>query len=303
MRHALVAFVFLAVSCGTRPIVIQEDGGVMLEMDAGMLISDAGDQLDAGDQPDAGGELDASFDAGFDAGLDSGTFVDLDRDGLDDTWEAAMAERYLPVLALHPQDGCPLGGIVYRIRPHPMDADGGLLAVTWTHLYQRDCGLTAHVGDNEAFGGTIDPTRPPETGLTALRAISHQNTICERITTCGSCSGMTACERTDAGEKPMIYASKDKHGGYVSLTGCGTFTCLDTCAVGRQTGVPLVNAGEPNAPLSRDLSDGGGFITAANGWTEQSLFHFDPWGVPDFGGAGNVKGDLEDPAFLTPACR
>lgn len=283
MRHLLVVFSVLVVSCGTRPIVIQEDGGVM---DAGT--------------PDAG-EVDAGQ---LDGGApDSGTFVDLDLDGLDDTWESAMAERYLPVLALHPQDGCPLGGIVYRIRPHPMDPDGGLLAVTWTHLYQRDCGLTQHVGDNEAFGGTIDPTRPPETGLTALRAISHQNTICERTTTCGSCSGMTACERADAGEKPMIYASKDKHGGYVSLSGCGTFTCLDTCAVGRQTGVPLVNVGEPNVPLTRDLSDGGGFITTANGWTEQSLFHFDPWGAPDFGGAGNVKGDLEDPAFLTPACR
>lgn len=288
MRCLLITLALVTTACGTSPLVT--DGGTA---DGG---ADASVLLDAGALTDAG-----AGDAGQpDAGA---VVVDLDFDGLDDAWEAQLALQYLPVLALHPQDGCPLGGIVFRLRPHPMDPDGGLLAVTWTHLYERDCGLTSHVGDNEAFGGTIDPALPPHLGLVALRAISHQNTLCERTTTCGSCPGLTPCERTDAGEKPMLYASKDKHGGYVSLSGCGTFTCLDTCAVGRQLGVPVVNAGEPNFPLTRDLSDGGGFITTANGWTEQSLFHFDPWGAADFGGAGNVKGDLEDTAFLTPACR
>ena len=64
----------------------------------------------------------------------------------------------------------------------------------------------------------------------------------------------------------------------------------------------MVNAGEPNAHLTEDLTDAG-FITAANGWTEASLLHFNPWGGTDFGGAGNVTGDLTDPAFDLPACR
>ncbi|MBL8913759.1 MAG: hypothetical protein JNM17_23860 [Archangium sp.] len=300
MRACFLFSTMLVLGCGTIPLGGMDSGSLITDGDAGTSIDASANDSGTSDA----GLIDAgTSDAGMpDAGTDAG-IVDLDLDGLDDAWEAQLAEQYLPVLSLHPQDGCPLGGIVFRLRPHPMDNGNGLLAVTWTYLFQRDCGITSHVGDNEGFGGTIDPTRSPETGLVALRAISHQNTLCERTTTCGSCGGLTPCERADAGEKPRLYSSKDKHGGYVSLSGCGTFTCLDTCAVGSRTGVPLVNAGEPNAPLTRNLSLDGGFITAANGWTEQSLFNFDPWGMPDFGGAGNVKGDLEDSAFLTPACR
>ncbi len=295
MRSLVFAFAF-TTACGARPV-----------SDAGQA-DDAGAPLDAG-RPDAA--IDASvldagagLDGGADAGtaFDAGSFVDGDLDGLDDDFERTVAARYLPVLSLHPQDACPRGGLVYRLRPHPMDPDGGLLAATFSFLFERDCGLTSHPGDNEAFGVTIDPSQPPERGVTVLRAISHQGTLCQRITTCGTCGGLSACERMTPTDSPTLYSSKDKHAGYVSLSGCGTLTCLDTCAMGRRTGVPLVNVGEPAAPLVRDLTDAG-FITAANGWTDQTLFHFDPWGAPDFGNAGNVRGDLEDSAFVTPPCR
>ena len=113
--------------------------------------------------------------------------------------------------------------------------------------------------------------------------------------------GLSACEANGSG-RPLVYFSKDKHGSYASLTGCGTLTCLDTCAVGDRPGVPLVNAGEPSAHLTENLTDGG-FITAANGWTQQALFNFNPWGPTNLGGAGSVAGDLVDPAFELPACR
>lgn len=302
LRPSLIALVLLA-GCSPRPGA--DDAGVTLD-DAS--VSDGGVAADGGLEPDAGsidaGAPDAGrTDAGApDAGSVDAGVIDLDRDGLADAFELDVATRYLPVLSLHPQDGCPLGGLVFRLRPHPMDPDGGLLAITYSFLFERDCGLTSHPGDNEAFGATIDPSQPPERGLTALRAISHQNTICQRISTCGTCSNLTACERFAPNEPPVLFSSKDKHAGYVSRSACGTLTCLDTCAMGRRTGVPVVNAGEPNAPLTRDLTDAG-LITSANGWTDQRLFHFDPWGSADFGGAGNVKGDLEDPAFLTPPCR
>lgn len=301
VRHLrLLPLLFLACS----PVLPSndEDGGEIdagVSFDAGSGVADAGSVV-----PDAG-----SFDAGTrDSGVpdstvpDAGVLVDLDLDGLSDAWELDVATRFLPVLSLHPQDGCPLGGLVFRLRPHPLAPDSGLIAVTYTYLFERDCGLTSHPGDNEAFGATIDPSQPPERGITALRAIAHQNTVCSRTSTCGTCSGLSACERFAPNEPPVLYSSKDKHAGYVSRASCGTFTCFDTCAMGRRTGVPLVNAGEPNAPLTRNLTDGG-FITSANGWTDQQLFHFDPWGTPNFGRAGNVKGDLEDPAFLTPTCR
>ena len=68
--------------------------------------------------------------------------------------------------------------------------------------------------------------------------------------------------------------------------------------------VPLVNAGEPTPAghLTDNLTTGG-FITAANGWTALELMNFDPWDpMASFGDAGNVAGDLVDPAFETPAC-
>lgn len=302
VRRLLLAALVMC-SCGsTQPIGGVDAGGVD-EQDSGVIFTDSG--VDSG-TPDAGvadaGTPDAGVaDAGVvDAGLvDAGSSPgDLDGDGLDDASEARLAQDYLPVLGVHPQDGCPLGGIVYRARKHPLDPT--LVFIVYVHLFERDCGLTSHVGDNEVFSVTLNPATPAPAGITALRAISHQNTICQRVSTCGTCGGNSACE-TDNG-RPIVYFSKDKHGGYASLSACNTLTCLDQCVVGNRTGVPLVNAGEPNAHLNEDLTDAG-FITAANGWTEASVMHFNPWGAPDFAGAGNVADDLTDVAFDTPACR
>ncbi len=286
-RPLFVLLCALSLGCGTRPIAELDAGEEQPELDAGGI--DAG-EVDAG--PSDAGVADAGFDAGVDAG------VDLDGDGLEDALEASLAAAYLPVLAMHPQDACPLGGIVYRARKHPLDPT--LVFIVYAHLLQRDCGLTSHFGDDEVFSITVNPAAPSPMGITAMRAISHQGTVCQRVSTCGTCGGLSACEVNGAG-RPMVYFSKDKHGSYVSLSACMR-SCLDQCVVGDRPGVPLVNAGEPSSHLTEDLTDAG-FITAANGWTEASLLHFNPWGGMDFGGAGNVTSDLADPAFDLPACR
>lgn len=229
-----------------------------------------------------------------------GPTVDADRDGLDDALEDALARAYLPFLALHPEDACPRSGIVFRARPHPEDA--ALVSMVYSWLFERDCGSTGHVGDNEAFGATIDPRAPPPAGLVAIVAVGHQATPCERTTTCGVCDGLAACERVDG--RVVLFSSRDKHAGSVSRAwGCGAGSCLDTCELPvTAADVPLVNVGEPGAPLVRDLSRDG-FITAANGWREETLLGFDPWGDGEFGTAGSVRGDLEDDTFIAPACR
>lgn len=249
----------------------------------------------------AGGDTTTSSSNG--AGGGAG-FVDLDQDGLDDGWENKVAAEYLPFLSLDPGDGCPLGGLVVRVRPHP--SNPALLHVVYDHLYERDCGLTAHVGDNEAFGATIDPNVPPPAGILTLVAIGHQATICEKKTTCGSCGGLDACATAlkNGVSYPVVFSSKDKHASYVKKNDCNPIlSCFDTCTLApTTTDVPLVNVGEPNAPLVTDLTDQG-FITSANGWTAQELFHWNPWDTSkDFGGAGNVAGDLVDDAFVPPVC-
>jgi hypothetical protein len=231
-------------------------------------------------------------------------FVDKDLDGLDDAWESEVARDYLPFLSLDPGDKCPLGGIVFRLRPHPENA--ALIHIVYDHLYERDCGLTSHVGDNEAFGVTIDPQIPPPAGLLTLVGIGHQSTICEKTTTCGSCGGLNACTTAikNGASYPVVFSSKDKHASYVEKDQCNPIlSCFDTCTLApTTTDVLLVNAGEPGAPLVADLTDQG-FITTAGGWTQQELFHWDPWDTTkDFGGAGNVAGDLVDAAFVSPIC-
>lgn len=226
--------------------------------------------------------------------------VDADGDGLDDAYELQAATDYLPFLAIHPDDGCPLGGMVVRVRPHPMNP--ALLEIEYDHLYQNDCGAFGHVGDDEVFAETVDPAQSGAAGILAIKAISHQDTICERDTQCGSLPGMTACTTAlvNGESRPVVFSSKDKHGSYAVLNTCQTNSCFDQCALPAASAqVPLVNAGEPDVHFTDDLT-ANGFITGANGWTESSLMHFDPWAPGDFGGAGDVSLDLTDPAFITP---
>jgi hypothetical protein len=318
-RFRRLPFVFLAfAACTVPPLAAPEGGDAGIVADSGPSESPgASEAIDAGSSEDAGEEIvDAGLDAGVeetpDAGLetpDAGPVQDpdLDGDGLSDEWEEIIAREYLPFLSLAPDDACTRGGIVYRVRPHPKDK--ALIAITYDHLFETDCGLNGHTGDNEAFGVTIDPRRPSPQGITAIVAISHQNTLCQRVTKCGLCNGLTACDTamTNGYPTPVVYSSKDKHGSYVTLAGslnsCNLGSCLDQCTLApASASPPLVNAGEPNAHLVEDLTTQG-FITAANGWTKTELLNFPLWDPKKtFGSAGNVAGDLEDTAFEAEPC-
>jgi hypothetical protein len=232
------------------------------------------------------------------AGRDAGG--DLDGDGIPDAEEHALAQAYLPHLSLSPQDACPRHGVLFRLAPHPKDKSK--LALWYVVLYERDCGGLGHVGDDEVFGALVDPKLPPPAGLLALRAISHQGTLCEKRTSCGSLPGCEPCATAPRGgvQLPVVFASLNKHGGYVKESTCDLNVLCDFggCALNPQPSVPpLVNAGEPGKPLVTDLT-AQGFITQQNGWGEAALEHFDPWGGASFGGAGRVSEDLVDPAFL-----
>ncbi|MFO0613626.1 MAG: hypothetical protein U0414_13605 [Polyangiaceae bacterium] len=237
------------------------------------------------------------------ASTGTGPGIDLDLDGIDDATEAMLAAAYRPYLSYHGDEACSLGGIVYRVHPHPKEP--GRIHIVYDHLFETDCGAGGHVGDNEAFGVTIDPAVPPPAGILSLVAIGHQGTLCEQVSTCGQCAGADACALADLGGTPypVVFTSKDKHASYVAEGGCGFTNCFDQCEItSPPADAPMVNVGEPGAPLVTDLTDQG-FITAVNGWTEMELFHVDPWDTTkDFGGAGNVADDLVDLAFVPPAC-
>jgi hypothetical protein len=235
------------------------------------------------------------------------TGPDSDGDGIPDALEAKIAAEYAPFFSVHPSDGCKTHGILYRVAPHPKEK--GRVMMWFDVLFEKDCGANGHVGDNEMSGVVIDPTKPAPAGILAVRSISHQNTACQRITTCGQCAGMTACTTSirNGIAAPVIYASKDKHGTYVDKATCdGSFICdFGGCALSPTADTALmVNAGEPNKPLVKNLTTEG-FVNAKNGWSETTLMDFDPWKPGNFGGAGDVSKDLVDEAFVidTTACK
>ena len=232
----------------------------------------------------------------------AGSGVDADQDGLDDALEQALAEDNFPFHSLAPNDGCKTNGVVYRAAPHPSSA--AHVMIWYVVLFQNDCGANGHVGDDEVFGAVIDPALPAPQSLLAVRAISHQGTFCESVTTCGTLPGCEPCTTAprNGASYPVVFASIDKHGQYVKESTCdASFICdFGGCTLNSAPNLPpLVNAGEPGQPLVSDLS-AQGFITAANGWDEAALMGFDPWSNQEFGSAGNVTDDLTDEAFVVP---
>jgi hypothetical protein len=229
--------------------------------------------------------------------------IDHDMDGLDDAYETKLATDYVPFISLDPEDGCSRSGLAVRVRKHPADATK--ILVIYDHLFETDCGLNGHTGDNEAFGIVIDPAKPGPDGILAILTVSHQGTPCERVTECTTCANDSrrACDRQAFGGAawPVLYASKGKHGQYANK--CSTFgTCLDTCTLAQTPHrPPIANVGEPAHPLITNLTTQG-FITAANGWTKSELMNVNPWGPDDFGGAGNVADDLVDEEFVPAPC-
>lgn len=216
--------------------------------------------------------------SGPDAGADGATpGADADGDGVDDALEAKVAADYLPFLSVHPGDKCKTHGLLSRVSPHPTEPKRLMMRVV--ALFEKDCGLNGHSGDDETFRGVIEPARAAPAGILAVRAGSHQNTPCERITTCGACSGMTACSTAPRGglQIPVVYASKDKHGAYSVLATCSDLICdFGGCELSTTPDTaPLLNVGEPGKPLVVSVTPDG-VITAANGWTEPTLMNFDP---------------------------
>ena len=254
------------------------------------LVACSGASSDAPIDPDA---------SAIDTAADASALVDNDGDGLDDAYESKLAADYVPFISLDPDDGCKRSGLAVRVRKHPADATK--ILVIYDHLFETDCGLNGHTGDNEAFGVVIDPARPAPGGILAIRTASHQNTPCEKVTECSTCGdARPACEK-QAGW-PVLYASKDKHGQYA--TKCSTFgTCFDTCKLAQTAHrPPIVNVGEPDGHLVTNLTTQG-FITALNGWTKPELMNVDPWGPGEFGSAGNVADDFVDPTFVPAPCQ
>jgi hypothetical protein len=227
---------------------------------------------------------------------------DRDGDGLDDAMELAWAQQYMPYLAISPEDHCPTAGILVRVEP----LQTGFVRIRYDILYNQDCGIGGHVGDNERFAMTIDVTMPPPAGIVTIKAVSHKGSVCGKESDCGRCAGQTACATLvkNGTPWPAVWASRDKHGNYVDRSSTCQFdnTCFDDCDDNPMpAALPIINVGEPCFPLVADLTTDG-FITPENGWTNRSLYNYAPWGGQPFGESSVIASDLTDPDFETTAC-
>lgn len=227
------------------------------------------------------------------------TAFDRDGDGIEDAEEERIARGYLPYLSIAADDACPTNGLVVRVTPGER---AGQVRVRYAWLFDRACGDVAAEGDGGSFALVVDPRLPAPEGILSLRAVGRQDTACQRVSTCGRCGGQLSCELL--GGLPAVWAGRDRHAAYASRgfnctqVGVCRVECVDATM---SAAPPIVNVGEPNVPLIRDLTTEG-FIRPELGWQSASLLHHDPWGGEPFGASAGIAtrltADLVDP----PAC-
>jgi len=213
------------------------------------------------------------------------TASDRDGDGLDDAEELRLASEYLPFLSVAPDDQCPTSGLVVRVTPGEL---AGQVRLRYGWLFDRVCGAVSLEGDGGSFSIVVDPARAGAAGIIALRGVGRQDTACQRLSTCGRCGGQLSC--AELGDRPAVWAGRDRHTTYANRPQSCTQTgaCMVACVDAQQSSAPpIVNVGEPNAPLIRDLTVEG-FIRPELGWQSPSLLHYDPWGGQAFGSSPSV---------------
>lgn len=227
--------------------------------------------------------------------------TDADGDGVDDAFEREVAEANFPKVLLASDESCGAPhGVVYRVRRHPLNPKR--LAITYIVLYANDCGAlgTGHVGDAESFAITVDLDAQPGAAATVgVAAWAHAGTTCGSTSSCETAAASGACGEAKSVNAPpevVIWSSRDKHANYLARSTCSD-NCLDRCSAGERVWGPLLDVGQPDHPLVRDLTTQG-FVQRADGWADE-LLHFDPWGTAEFSGGGRLDQPLLD--RLAPA--
>lgn len=194
---------------------------------------------------------------------------DLDRDGLDDTFEQALLERFLPTFFVSAGecDGLPASFAPGTSHPEVLARDGtihgrvfpasdGTIEVQYFHLWARDCGRGGHSLDAEHVSVLLDyhgqewgqPFRVAQAPDWAARlwyAAAHEDTLCDQS------SGAHALALGAVSAGPAVYISRGKHASYLNPGQCKWGCGGDACPRGQPLRVAaVVNIGEPGVPLN-----------------------------------------------------
>ncbi len=205
---------------------------------------------------------------------------DADGDGLPDTLEQALLERFLPQFHVSGTD-CDLMPSSFapgESEPRVMARDGtiygqaslsrthpGVLRVElrYFHLWGKDCGRFSHALDVEQVAGLVEfvphsddaSGQPVSVETVATQpvwrwkalywfAAGHQGTVCD-VSHAARADTLVA----EFGG-PDVWISTGKHASYLALERCRLGCGGDTCPDMRPLAVPRVlNLGEPGRPL------------------------------------------------------
>ncbi len=195
-----------------------------------------------------------------------GLAADVDADGLDDAFEQALLNRFVPGFQVSRSDCDSLpaefeegsrhpivkarNGVIYgRVSRRPGDA---LLEVQYYHLWGRDCGRLSHSLDVEHVSALIRAghSGAPAAGWTALYwyAAAHEGTMCDA----SHVARASDIRAEDSG--PTIWISDAKHASFLSRDLCQRGCGGDRCEQMTPLNPPrILNLGEHGAPMNGAL--------------------------------------------------
>lgn len=196
--------------------------------------------------------------------------IDSDGDGLPDSFEQALLNRFVPTLMISKKEcdafpaefqaGLPnprllarngtLYGQVSRINGSKEPA--ARLELHFYHLWNRDCGRAPHALDVEHISVLIGADRvdaaPTRWKALYWYAAAHEGTLCD------SSNGARADAIDAEFAGATVWISRGKHAAYFNpdlcSPGCGTDSCKDAAAMARGK---IVNLGEPGSPANDAL--------------------------------------------------
>jgi len=203
---------------------------------------------------------------------------DLDKDGIDDAAELAVARAFSPSLVWSPDESCGKHETFFQVHP---DGPRRVL-ITYVVTFPKDCGFPAfglgsHPGDTQEFRVQA------VTDGKGWRAADLQMTWFPHVPL--------------NGERPRIWVSAGKHHLYPSLEGCkrGLKGKLEHCGGGVEAVETLAadhNAGERGHPLLTSL--------ARFGYSGETAWGRSDWGdelfcggEPKRGGNGGLSSKLK----------
>lgn len=196
--------------------------------------------------------------------------IDSDGDGLPDSFEQALLNRFVPTFMISNKecDGLPaefqpgvpdprlvarngtLYGQVSRISG--WNESNARLELHFYHLWNRDCGRAPHALDVEHVSVLIGADRvdaaPPRWKALYWYAAAHEGTLCD------SSNGARAEAIGAESGGATVWVSRGKHAAYFNpdlcSPGCGTDSCKDAEAMAHGR---IVNLGEPGSPANDAL--------------------------------------------------